>query len=178
MSAAQKFPAGKLMPFVRAGFVLNDWFPTIRKWYIAHRPVAKRKAAANVKPSRDDRVYGSVYLLTESDVKSLDRSEGMNGPNPSYVKKTIMVNLIRPTGIKVDVPAMLYVDEKNMRDGKPEQDYIDTLNKGIADGFTSSHDYYVDKYLRPYIGPEPTSASLPEEILQRAPAGTQPGFST
>jgi gamma-glutamylcyclotransferase len=146
MWAPQDSPAGKVLPFVSANLVvLNDWAPNIRKWFINERPGRRRGGVANVISSSTDSVYGSVYLLSESDEKELDKSEGVS--SGIYVKETLTVDFIGSTRRK-DVPALVYVDKKHLKDGYADQEYIDTLNKGIADAFTIPHEY-VDKSMRP-----------------------------
>ena len=132
-------------PFVSANVVLNGWAPNIRKWFV------NNLGEPNIKPSRNDFVYGSVYLLSESDVeKSPD--------DGAFSKTTMTVDFIGPKGRKRSLPATVFVDGHNVYDGWLSQGYIDSLNQGIVDSFTGSHDYYVDKYLRPYV---PEAASVP-----------------
>ena len=40
-----------------------------------------------------------------------------------------------------NMPALVYVDENNVNDGKPDQRYIDTIDMGIADAFTIPQEY-------------------------------------
>ena len=119
--------------------------PNIRKWFINDRPGRARGGVANVIRSSADSVYGSVYLLSKSDEEKLDKSEGVS--KGIYVKEILTVDFIGSTGRK-EVPALVYVDKKHLKDGYADQEYIDTLNEGIADAFTIPHEY-VDKCMRP-----------------------------
>jgi len=113
---------------------------SIRKWFINSRTYA------NVKCSNADTVYGFVYLLSESDERRLDQYEGVP---QSYVKKTLNIEFIGCTE-RTSVAALVYVDERRQGEGIPREEYIERMNRGIADAFKIPQEY-VNKYLRPYI---------------------------
>ena len=119
--------------------VLREW-----KWIINNR------GYANVVRSPEDRVYGLVYEISPSDEASLDWWEEV----PSgYTKHTVEVELQSGNnGDGLVVQGLAYVDEKRTEEGKPRDEYIHRMNRGINDGTTRGLPrWYIDKYLRRFI---------------------------
>jgi gamma-glutamylcyclotransferase (GGCT)/AIG2-like uncharacterized protein YtfP len=105
------------------------------------RWIITTRGYASVVVSEDDYVLGTVYELSEGDVRSLDRFEGVVQGN--YRKEMIIVEV---EGI--DLICLVYIDRVS-EEGKPKKEYITRINNGIGDaGFPAE---YVIRYLRPFI---------------------------
>ncbi|KAF8660613.1 hypothetical protein AX16_001592 [Volvariella volvacea WC 439] len=124
--------------------ILHDWY-----WFICTR------GYANVIENDDDLVYGSMFILTEEDERSLDRYEGV--PH-SYVKKILPVTYLgtEEIGEVVDgkriVQTLVYVDVERTDPGPPKVEYVWRMNQAIVDGIKQGiPESYINKYLRPAI---------------------------
>ena len=110
--------------------VLQDY-----QWIINSRGVA------TVVPSQSDYVEGVLSWLTEVDEGRLDLSEGVS--KQIYRKKYLYVQFQgHPT------LALVYVAADTTK-GKPRDEYIGRINKGLEDAKLS--DAYVQKYIRPFV---------------------------
>jgi gamma-glutamylcyclotransferase (GGCT)/AIG2-like uncharacterized protein YtfP len=90
-------------------------------------------------------VLGTVYELSESDVRDLDRFEGVAQGNYRREMMTVDVD-----GQVLD--CLVYIDYVT-EEGEPKKEYVVRINKGIQDaGFP---DGYVTLYLRPFVPAQP-----------------------
>jgi len=96
---------------------------------------------ASIVLSEDDYVLGKVYQLSNADVSSLDRSEGV--AQGCYCKEIISVEVDGG-----ELKCLVYVDPV-MMEGKPKNEYIDRINMGIMDAGLPNE--YVSRYLRPFV---------------------------
>ncbi|KAF2098909.1 hypothetical protein NA57DRAFT_56545 [Rhizodiscina lignyota] len=108
---------------------------------------------ANIVPSADDIVYGSLFFLSPRDEAGLDESEGVPW---LYEKRWHEVMRIAADGSETGqkVKALVYVDVKRPDEGVIMPDYVVWINKAVREskGFGLPPDY-VEKYIRPYIPP-------------------------
>lgn len=79
-------------------------------------------------------VWGVVYELTETDLASLDRYEGWQGPDSQhnlYDRETITVDLVRPDDGSVPrrVRATTYMP-RSLNPSPPSRRYLDTILRG------------------------------------------------
>ena len=115
--------------FIEVG-ILNGY-----RWIISTR------GYANIVKSPLDIVYGAVYAITNSDEQKLDKYEGVN--SGSYRKELITVEINF-----VPSNCLVYIDPLTT-DGFPKTEYIDRINRGIADVNLPSD--YVERYIRKYL---------------------------
>jgi len=105
------------------------------RWLITSR------GYASIVRSEPDYVLGTVYELSESDVSSLDRFEGVD--RGDYRKEWITVEVDgRHLGCQV------YIDPV-VEEGKPKDEYMERINNGIRDAGLA--DDYIVRYLRPFV---------------------------
>ncbi len=109
---------------------LHGW-----RWIITTR------GYASIVASERDYVLGTVYELSEDDVLSLDRFEGVE--NGSYLKEELGVEV---NGREVD--CLVYIDPV-VEEGEPKEEYIARINHGIKAAGLSEE--YVTRYLRPFV---------------------------
>lgn len=114
---------------------LDGW-----RWIITTR------GYAGIVVSEGDYVLGTVYELSESDVRNLDRFEGIWQGN--YRKEMIPVD-VEGQGLN----CLVYIDPV-VDEGKPKEEYIARINYGIQDA--AFPEEYVTKYLRPFVPTEVT----------------------
>jgi gamma-glutamylcyclotransferase (GGCT)/AIG2-like uncharacterized protein YtfP len=109
---------------------LNGW-----RWVITTR------GYASIVASKHDQVIGTVYDLSEVDVRNLDQYEGvMKG---FYVKEMMQVVLGDS-----ELSCLVYVDPV-IEEGTPKVEYISRINHGIRDSGLPTE--YVERYLRPVV---------------------------
>lgn len=105
------------------------------------RWIITTRGYASIVVSEGDYVLGTVYELSEADVRNLDRFEDV--AQGAYSKEMIT--------IEVDVRylnCLVYIDHIT-DEGKPKEEYIARINNGIGDaGFPTE---YVTLYLRPFV---------------------------
>lgn len=106
-----------------------------------YRWIISTRGYANIVRSTLDEVQGIVYEISESDENNLDRYEGIQ--TGDYRKEMLMIEM---RGEKKE--CLVYVDPVQ-KEGKPKQEYIDRINKGISDARLPSE--YVDRYIRKFI---------------------------
>lgn len=112
-----------------------------------HRWIISKRGYANIVKSMSDEVRGVVYELSESDERSLDDYEGVHFG--SYRKEMMAVKIAGQVHA-----CLVYVDPVE-QEGKPKPEYIDRINKGLAEATLAAK--YVDRYVRKFI-PESTPA--------------------
>jgi gamma-glutamylcyclotransferase len=134
------------------------------RWMINERGYANivEHDSSSASKSKIWHVWGMVYALTSSDVKRLDKNEGVPY---AYTKEILDIdfwssNAEDPTSsIEVNaVPEkrdmLVYIDRKRTVDDEPKDEYIYRMNKGITDalkvGIPSS---YVENVMRKFIPP-------------------------
>ena len=105
-----------------------------------HRWIISTRGYANVVKAQDSEVEGVLWEISLSDEKSLDISEGVI--KGSYERVEIAVNHDRE-----EKSALIYIDPI-IKEGKPEDEYIERINCGLADANLS--DSYV-KQIRKFI---------------------------
>lgn len=96
---------------------------------------------ASIVRSEFDYVLGTVYELSETDVKNLDRYEGVS--RGDYYKEMIEVCV---NGRVME--CLVYIDPV-VEEGNPKKEYIARINDGIRDAVLG--DEYIVRYLRPFI---------------------------
>jgi gamma-glutamylcyclotransferase len=109
---------------------LSGW-----RWIITTR------GYAGIVESEGDYVLGTVYELSEADVRNLDLFEGVAQGN--YRKEMIIVDVDGR-----DLNCLVYIDPVT-DEGKPKVEYISRINNGIRDA--GLPDAYVTRYLRPFV---------------------------
>ncbi len=106
-----------------------------------YRWIITTRGYANVVRSTSDEVHGMVYEITESDERSLDRFEGVQGGD--YRKEMLKIAIGGESK-----ECLVYVDPVE-EEGKPKREYVDRINKGISDSKIPAE--YVDRYIRKFI---------------------------
>ncbi len=110
-----------------------------------YRWIISTRGYANVVKSDEDEVQGVVYEISESDECNLDRCEGVDCG--AYRKEMITVECGGQCR-----ECLVYVDPVE-QEGKPRQEYIERVNKGISDSNLPSR--YVDCCMRRFIPGSP-----------------------
>jgi len=105
------------------------------------RWIITARGYASIVRSEPDYVLGTAYDLSESDVLSLDRFEGVDQGH--YRKERIRVDV---EGRSLD--CLVYIDPV-VEEGSPQEEYIVRINNGIHDAGLATD--YVARYLRPFI---------------------------
>jgi gamma-glutamylcyclotransferase len=109
---------------------LNGW-----RWIITSR------GYASIVASQGDHVLGTVYDLSEADVRKLDSFEGV--AQGAYRKQQLSISVDGQ-----ELSCLVYIDPVT-EEGEAKEEYIARINNGVNDaGFP--HDY-VTRYLRPYV---------------------------
>jgi gamma-glutamylcyclotransferase len=146
---------------------------------VRHRWIINGRGFANIVPgSKNDVVYGLLYMLQPDDETSLDISEGV--ALGSYEKQRIMVELWPAAGETwTDVlstpperiEALVYVDVKYTNPSKPRREYVRRMNSGIEDAARLGvPPAYIEDVMRPFI---PTDGEIKvSTILERVGAPT------
>jgi len=109
---------------------LNGW-----RWVITTR------GYASIVVSKHDQVIGTVYELSDGDVRSLDQYEGVS--KGFYDKEMMQIVL----GER-ELNCLVYVDPV-IEEGTPKGEYIARINQGIQDAGLPTE--YVERYLRPVV---------------------------
>lgn len=112
-----------------------------RATLVDHRWIISSRGVANIVPSKADTVEGFLFELSEDDVISLDRHEGVPGAN--YFKATIEVQCAGRT-----LSAMTYIDRVTT-EGRPSSEYAARINAGLVDA--GLPEAYVTTYIRKFI---------------------------
>jgi gamma-glutamylcyclotransferase len=106
-----------------------------------YRWIISTRGYANIVKSTPDEVHGVVYEITKSDEETLDRCEGVN--SGSYRKEILFVEVNGQ-----NQSCLVYVDPV-IHAGKPKEEYIERINKGVLDAKLSPE--YVRRYIREFI---------------------------
>ncbi|HHT9106877.1 MAG TPA: gamma-glutamylcyclotransferase family protein [Candidatus Wujingus californicus] len=106
-----------------------------------YRLIVSSRGYANIIKSESDEVHGTVYEISDSDERSLDIKEGVQGG--AYRKEMISVD-VHSQSLK----CLIYVDPVE-NECKPKQEYIERINKGILDAELPSE--YIERYVRKFI---------------------------
>jgi gamma-glutamylcyclotransferase (GGCT)/AIG2-like uncharacterized protein YtfP len=106
-----------------------------------YRWIITTRGYANIVKSVSDEVHGVVYEISESDEKSLDRYEGVQ--SGSYRKEMLKIEMGNESK-----ECLVYVDPVE-EEGKPKEEYIERINKGISDSRLPPE--YIDRYIRKFI---------------------------
>ncbi|MGZ3606205.1 MAG: gamma-glutamylcyclotransferase family protein [Thermodesulfobacteriota bacterium] len=106
-----------------------------------YRWIITTRGYANIVKSVSDEVHGVVYEISESDEKSLDRYEGFQ--SGSYRKEMLKIEMGNESK-----ECLVYVDPVE-EEGKPKEEYIERINKGISDSRLPPE--YIDRYIRKFI---------------------------
>ncbi|MFC2058826.1 gamma-glutamylcyclotransferase family protein [Chloroflexota bacterium] len=88
-----------------------------RKW---------RGGVASIKPSRDDKVKGAVYEISERDLRRLDEYEG-------YPAVYDRINVLVLTDDGDALQAVTYIKKEQSEETKPSQDYLLAMRQGYKD---------------------------------------------
>lgn len=87
-------------------------------------------------------VYGMLYLLPTGDEERLDRYEGVPWAyekaylEADWVSRTEAVSTNGGTYVREEltpVKVLVYVDRKRVKDGKPKEEYVGRMERGIRD---------------------------------------------
>jgi gamma-glutamylcyclotransferase (GGCT)/AIG2-like uncharacterized protein YtfP len=105
------------------------------------RWIITARGYASIVVDKGGYVLGTVYELTESDVRNLDLFEGVE--EGDYRKEMLLVDV---NG--VEWLCLVYIDQV-VEEGKPKEEYICRINKGILDA--GLPDEYVTRFLRPSV---------------------------
>jgi gamma-glutamylcyclotransferase len=106
-----------------------------------YRWIISTRGYANVVKSKTDEVHGVIYEISESDERSLDCWEGVQ--SGAYRKEMMPVEFEGQSR-----ECLVYVDPVE-EEGKPKQEYIERINKGIFDSKLPQE--YIDRYVRKFI---------------------------
>ena len=106
-----------------------------------YRWIISTRGYANIVKSETDEVHGVVYEISASDENSLDSYEGVN--ERSYRKEMITVEIDGQ-----NKSCLVYIDPVE-QEGKPKQEYIERMNRGIFDAELSLE--YIKRYVRKFI---------------------------
>jgi len=101
-------------------------------------------------------VYGFIYEISSKDEELLDVHEGVPY---DYEKQIIPLELITSSGDgeteKRTINALVYMDGVRIGRDHPRTEYIYRINMAIKDALQKGvPQFYVDKYIRPFIPPE------------------------
>lgn len=88
-----------------------------RKW---------RGGVATIKPSRDDRVFGAVYEISERCLRVLDGSEDYPA-----VYDHLNVLVVKDDGEAVE--AVTYIKREQSEETQPSQEYLAVIRQGYRD---------------------------------------------
>jgi len=111
------------------------------KWGITSR------GYANVYPSSNHVVYGTVYTLSEADEVELDGHEGVSGG--IYTKKDLDVELLSTEGDGKMTRCLVYIDPRPEGHFKPRKEYIRRINSGLKDADLPAK--WVQQNIRPFV---------------------------
>ena len=111
------------------------------KWGITSR------GYANVYPSSNHVVYGTVFTLLEADEVELDRYEGVSGG--SYIKKDLDVELLSTEGESKMIQCLVYIDPSPKGHFRPRKEYIHRINSGLKDADLPAK--WVQQNIRPFV---------------------------
>lgn len=109
----------------------------IKRW----RWIITVRGYASIVRSESDYVLGTVYELSEADVRNLDRYEGVT--QGDYYKEMIAGSVNGQI-----MNCLVYIDPV-VKEGCPKKEYIARINDGIRDADLNNE--YVVRYLRPFI---------------------------
>lgn len=107
----------------------------------SYRWIISRRGYSNIIKSSTDEVHGVIYEISESDEVSLDRWEGVQ--SGGYRKEVMRVEFEGQSR-----ECLVYVDPVE-DEGKPKQEYIERINKGISDSKMPQE--YIDRYVRKFV---------------------------
>lgn len=100
-------------------------------------------------------VWGMLYLLPPRDEESLDKCEGVPW---AYDKSVLEVRWVlddwkkTPEGGEQTVRALVYVDEQRKEEGKPREEYVGRMQRGIKDAVDwGVGEEYVERVMRPAL---------------------------
>ncbi|KAM0474391.1 hypothetical protein ACHAPX_007728 [Trichoderma viride] len=102
----------------------------------------KGKGIMEDKGEEISEVYGMLYLLPTEDEERLDRYEGVPWAyekvylEADWVSHTEAVSTSGGTYVREEltpVKVLVYVDRKRVRDGKPKEEYVGRMERGIRD---------------------------------------------
>jgi gamma-glutamylcyclotransferase (GGCT)/AIG2-like uncharacterized protein YtfP len=105
------------------------------------RWIITTRGYASIVESEGNYVLGIVYELSESDVRNLDRFEGV--AKGAYRKEMIAITVDGR-----DPVCLVYIDPVT-EEGQPKEEYCARINYGIVDA--DFPDEYVSLYLRPFM---------------------------
>ena len=122
--------------------------------------IINKRRVANVVVSKKDLVYGLVYKISPSDERKLDESEGV--PR-SYTKHIMKIVLQSENGeAKSMEQALVYIDKERTEEGKPREEYIIRINKGVDDASARGMPkWYIDEYIRKFIPADELKEAVP-----------------
>lgn len=106
-----------------------------------YRWIISERGYANIVKSDQDKVYGVVYKISPSDEQTLDTKEGVH--SGAYRKEMMNIEIDNHV-----LYCLVYIDPVT-NEGKPKQEYIDRINKGISDSNLPSA--YVEEYIRRFV---------------------------
>lgn len=122
-----------------------------------HRWIISTRGYANVVASAaaSDVVWGVVYTLAGTDEARLDQAEGVSAG--CYAKQLLSVAITTGELTGRELTALVYVDPR-VESGKPHDEYIVRINRGLADCAGIPVDW-VDAVIRPFIPAAPAAVA-------------------
>lgn len=118
------------------------------KWIINQRGYANLvQVGTRTGPEHD--TYGVVYTLTDSDMRTLDRKEGVPHSYQKYTVKIRMYQADPPT--PVELSCLVYIDPIK-KEGQPKNEYVSRINRGLADAKLPNS--WVKEVIRKFIPEE------------------------
>lgn len=85
------------------------------------------RGCANIVPDIASKVYGGIYVMTDDDIASLDRSEGV--ATGCYEKKTVAATA---TGNGEEFDCLVSIDPR-IEPGAPREGYLERILQGAQD---------------------------------------------
>jgi gamma-glutamylcyclotransferase len=113
----------------------------------SHRWGITSRGYANVYPSSNHVVYGTVYTLSEADQVELDGHEGVS--RGIYMKKDMDVELLSTEGEGKMTQCLVYIDPCPGGRFKPRKEYIHRINSGLKDADLPAK--WVQQNIRPFV---------------------------
>jgi len=106
-----------------------------------YRWIISTRGYANIVKSDSDKVYGIIYEITDSDEQTLDIKEGVKSGD--YRKEMMTIEFDGK-----NLECLVYIDPIE-KEGDPQREYIERINKGILDAELSPE--YIECYMRKFI---------------------------
>ncbi|EUC44014.1 hypothetical protein COCMIDRAFT_99394 [Bipolaris oryzae ATCC 44560] len=133
----------------------------------AYKWIINERGYANIIPlaalsSSTPHVYGLIFSLTPHDESRLDINEGVPlAYTKEYLPATFWSSSSSSPNSKIDIslppsetdkPVLVYIDRKRVTEGKPREEYVYRMNRGIEDAVKCGvPEEYVRGVMRAFI---------------------------